>query len=413
MHNCQKKAYSSCGRFQKAGRLLQLSIVHNTAGKAKKINPTTRNTTIETNEDIGKDIKEMSSLRGKPRTTIADAVALWHRAELRHDVDSMYKLGLLYAHGNGVERDLNQSNLCFARAAQRGHLDAQHSLAVNLRLGRGVSKDPAAAIRFWKEAAIKGHVAAQTSLASMYLRGIGTKKDLRKALEWFTKAALLGSSDAMFHIWKINSLVNEQTAEHWLEKAANLGHVEARLALAAAHTRRRGRRAAIFQPSSSSNEQVKEHLPSALRGDADAQFNLGVLYAFGVDNTHWSVDDSLAVQWFSAAAKSGHANAQCCLAFMHEHGRGIPRNTHKAKHWYAKAALQGQAIAKQSLSDIINKINGKVAPSKNAEDGRFDSQSFPDIGLGRRRNSDQRCLKVRHVRRLSEQARQKPIFFSD
>ena len=55
MHNCQKKAYSSCGRFQKAGRLLQLSIVHNTAGKAKKINPTTRNTTIETNEDIPKE----------------------------------------------------------------------------------------------------------------------------------------------------------------------------------------------------------------------------------------------------------------------------------------------------------------------------------------------------------------------
>lgn len=77
-------------------------------------------------------------------------------------------------------------------------------------------------------------------------------------------------------------------------------------------------------------------------GDADAQFNLGVMYRKGEGAPK---DDTIAMEWYQKAAAQGHANAQFILGTMYDYGKGAPKDDVKAVEWYQKAAAQGQADA--------------------------------------------------------------------
>ena len=57
---------------------------------------------------------------------------------------------------------------------------------------------------------------------------------------------------------------------------------------------------------------------AAERGDADAQYNLGMMYA---DGRGVPQDDTTAVEWFQKAAEQGHALAQKNLGVVYEQGR--------------------------------------------------------------------------------------------
>ena len=61
----------------------------------------------------------------------------------------------------------------------------------------------------------------------------------------------------------------------------------------------------------------KEMLQAAEQGDADAQYNLGVMYANGRGVRQ---DDAQAVQWYRKAAEQGDAEAQFNLGVMYADG---------------------------------------------------------------------------------------------
>ena len=86
--------------------------------------------------------------------------------------------------------------------------------------------------------------------------------------------------------------------------------------------------------------------PLAEAGHADSQFGLGQMYGngFGV-----SMDDALAIKWYSLAAEQGHARAQFNLAVMHQNGWGLPQNDAEAMRLYALAADQGITQAMVAL----------------------------------------------------------------
>ena len=63
--------------------------------------------------------------------------------------------------------------------------------------------------------------------------------------------------------------------------------------------------------------------PLAEQGDADAQFNLGLMYFNG---TGVPQDDQLALKWFRQSADQGDAFAQFALGNMYYMGRGVSRN---------------------------------------------------------------------------------------
>jgi TPR repeat protein len=63
--------------------------------------------------------------------------------------------------------------------------------------------------------------------------------------------------------------------------------------------------------------------PLAVQGNANAQFNLGMMYQ---DGHGVPQDDSEAVQWFRRAAIQGFMDAQSSLGAMYMDGRGVPQN---------------------------------------------------------------------------------------
>jgi TPR repeat protein len=86
--------------------------------------------------------------------------------------------------------------------------------------------------------------------------------------------------------------------------------------------------------------------PLAEQGDADAQYNLGVMYNNG-DGVPQNYSE--AIKWHRKAADQGNGNSQFNLGFMYDRGRGIPPNYAEAVKWYRLAANQGVAIAQYKL----------------------------------------------------------------
>ncbi len=93
---------------------------------------------------------------------------------------------------------------------------------------------------------------------------------------------------------------------------------------------------------------------AAEQGYADAQFNLGLMYANGEGIPQ---DMAQAAELFKKAAEQGHVDAQNNLGAMYFTGEGVARDEKKAVEWFEKAAAQGNEDARANLEAI--KASGK------------------------------------------------------
>ena len=64
---------------------------------------------------------------------------------------------------------------------------------------------------------------------------------------------------------------------------------------------------------------MKHLLQAAEGGDAESQFNLGIIYENGLNDSRYAVEGSRpqAMRWFLAAAEQGLPRAQLKLAEIH------------------------------------------------------------------------------------------------
>ncbi len=85
---------------------------------------------------------------------------------------------------------------------------------------------------------------------------------------------------------------------------------------------------------------------AAERGDATAQFGLGMGYQFGFGVPK---DETKALKWHKRAAEQGHARAHTSLGDMYRLGSGVPVDKAEAAKWYRKAVERGDARAKTRL----------------------------------------------------------------
>jgi uncharacterized protein len=99
---------------------------------------------------------------------------------------------------------------------------------------------------------------------------------------------------------------------------------------------------------------VSWYQKSADKRNVDAQSRLGFMYeGHGVPQ-----DDAIAAGWYQKAADQGDAVAQLSLASMYEYGRGVPQNFAVAASWYQKAADQGDARAQETLGHMYEDGRG-------------------------------------------------------
>jgi len=89
------------------------------------------------------------------------------------------------------------------------------------------------------------------------------------------------------------------------------------------------------------------------QGDAEAQNNLGLMYANGRGVTE---DDEEAVRFYRLAAEQGNAAAQSNLGLMYANGEGVPQEYVRAYMWFDLAAAQGWALAQTERDRLENKM---------------------------------------------------------
>jgi TPR repeat protein len=89
---------------------------------------------------------------------------------------------------------------------------------------------------------------------------------------------------------------------------------------------------------------LREWRPLAEQGNADAQYNLGVMYRDGLGVTQDYVE---AVKWFRKPAE--HVLAEHNLGVLYERGQGVAQNHVEALKWYRKAAERGLAEAQYNV----------------------------------------------------------------
>lgn len=86
--------------------------------------------------------------------------------------------------------------------------------------------------------------------------------------------------------------------------------------------------------------------PLAEKGNVDAQYNIGAIYAQGDGVTR---DQTEALVWWRKAADGGSASAQNQLGFAYTYGSGVETNLAEGVRWYRLAAEQGNPIAQANL----------------------------------------------------------------
>ncbi|SCZ51754.1 tetratricopeptide repeat protein [Thiohalomonas denitrificans] len=98
----------------------------------------------------------------------------------------------------------------------------------------------------------------------------------------------------------------------------------------------------------------KDQLPDiearAEKGDAQAQFTLGVLYANG---RGVKPNPGKAVEWLSSAAKQDIGEAMTLLGWMYANGHGVASSASKARKYFQEAARRGDSDAKCSLAELL------------------------------------------------------------
>ncbi|OGW23487.1 MAG: hypothetical protein A3K09_05680 [Nitrospinae bacterium RIFCSPLOWO2_12_FULL_47_7] len=105
-----------------------------------------------------------------------------------------------------------------------------------------------------------------------------------------------------------------------------------------------------------------EFRPLAERGNAAAQFNLGVMYTNGQGVQQ---DHAEAVRWFLMAAMQGYVNAQRNLGAMYTMGRGVRQDYVQGYFWSELSAAQGDRESALLRDTLVREMtNGQIVEAK-------------------------------------------------
>ena len=107
---------------------------------------------------------------------------------------------------------------------------------------------------------------------------------------------------------------------------------------------------------------MKWYHKAAEQGEANAQYNLGVMYDKGQGVPQ---DYREAVKWYHKAAEQGDASAQSTLGGMYYFGQGVPQDFVQAHMWFNLAAAN--VATGKNYADARNEIAARMTPAQIAE----------------------------------------------
>ncbi|XP_050808061.1 protein sel-1 homolog 2 isoform X9 [Gopherus flavomarginatus] len=221
----------------------------------------------------------------------------------------------------------------FHIAAEKGLADAQFQLGVMYHSGSGVRRDYKLAFKYFYLASQNGQPIAVYYLAQMYAAGTGVFRSCQNAVELYRSVCELGSWSEKFltaYFAYQDGNIDSSLIQYAL--LAEMGYEVAQ-----------SNSAYILE-----SEQVKilsndQMYPLALllwnraaaQGNAFARVKTGDYHFYGYGTKR---DYVTAAIHYSLAVDHHIAQAMFNLAYMYEHGLGIPKDIHLANRWYDLAA---------------------------------------------------------------------------
>ena len=141
---------------------------------------------------------------------------------LEGDAAAQYRLGVMYAKGQGVVQDDKQATSWYLKAAAQDDTRAQFALAEMYSRGQGVPQDNKTAVKWYLESADHGYPKAQYTVGMMYAKGTNLPHDLIQAHKWLSLAGDIAINNKEWveekmtpeQIKKAQTLAQEWLAQH-------------------------------------------------------------------------------------------------------------------------------------------------------------------------------------------------------
>lgn len=276
----------------------------------------------------------------------ADAVKYKH-------MYAAYSLAGLYYRGNGVEQNYETAFQLYNQSARKGNPYAQYEMAKMLRDGIGTEADPEQAEQCFRMA-FHGFQSLekdshddklQYRLGQMLHTGTGTEQDDEAAARYWEKAAKLKNSNAQYalgKLWLENGTGDSEQVVKWIRKAAEAGKTDARYMLGKLYLEG-------TYVEKNIERAVQLFRQSAEQGHEYAQYRLGKLYLIG---EAVSKDIEQAISYFEQSVEQGNQYAQYILGKLYLCGRDVPRDKEKAIPYLQASAAQGNIYAQFFLDHL-------------------------------------------------------------
>ncbi|MBV1706055.1 MAG: sel1 repeat family protein [Hyphomicrobiales bacterium] len=195
-----------------------------------------------------------------------------------------------------------------------------------------------------------GDGAAMALIGRVYAEGYAFGPHPRQSAGWYRLAAEKGNTGGEF-AWGMDLIngfgtpKNIDAGKAWLTKAADAGNADAQYNLGIL-TLSHGKgtiKPATFLAAATLFRKAAEG------GNADAALSLGLLYQAGRGVPQ---DDASAAKWFLAAAKGDNAPGMVEYGLAEFKGSGVAKNEPGAARWLLKAANLGNPIAQDRIARL-------------------------------------------------------------
>jgi uncharacterized protein len=320
--------------------------------------------------------------------------------------DAQYEVGLMYANGVGVDKDIEQAILWIRQSAEKGLATAQYLLATRYANGIGVPRDGPQALMWYLKAAQQGHVKALFRLGKLQTTG-----QPEMAAAYFTQAAELGLAEAqcaLGHHFEagLGVVQDAEQAAFWYSQSAAQGWAPAHCALAAMYSThqlgapnllaaRDGYRMAVQLGSpvafvaldtmdaqearlianAAAHGQISQSEPSNCAGRSK-KANAKARRRAGTQERRRDAD-----RW-EKAADSGDADALYHLGLMYERGLGVVQDTARAQVLFQQAAQLDHAHAQTLVATGLEANNPAMALAMHVKSAKA-GNAAAQFALGR------------------------------
>jgi len=283
-------------------------------------------------------------------------IAGTHRLKL-----SMYPRWRRFSGSNTLPQQLME----LKQKCDQGDADAGYELARSFKLGtKGVKRDFKAAAEYFLISSNMGHVKAMTELGSMSLVGYGMEKNADLAYSWLKKAAEQDEPEAQVKMAEMHRRglgeggLSYDRALALYSRAAKTGHPRGEYGLGDMLLRGQGTEQNV-------GRGYELMVSAAKKGLADAQFNLGVLYAnkavpvtvMNEPQIERKENVARAEFWLLKAGEQGHRDAMGRLTELYNRKLTPVLSHHeqeeRAMYWARQGAETGLASAQRDLGFML------------------------------------------------------------